>query len=64
MYVSDPRRVTLDMALYSMRGESGVSWGLLAATTLLMVLPVLALFYLLGRYVIQGLSLGAATLDG
>lgn len=63
VFVSDPRRVTLAMALYSMRGESGVSWGLLAATTLLMVLPVLALFYLLGRYVIQGLSLGAARLD-
>jgi ABC-type glycerol-3-phosphate transport system permease component len=63
VFISDPERVTLAMALYSMRGEATVSWGLLAATTLLMVLPILALFYLLGRYVIQGLSLGAARID-
>jgi arabinogalactan oligomer/maltooligosaccharide transport system permease protein len=58
--ISDPQLVTLAMALYNMRGNTSVSWGLLSATALLVSLPVLALFYALGRYVLDGLTLGAA----
>jgi ABC-type maltose transport system permease subunit len=58
--LTDPKLVTLAMALYSMRDASNVSWGLLSATALLTALPVVALFYSLGNAVIDGLSLGAA----
>jgi arabinogalactan oligomer/maltooligosaccharide transport system permease protein len=58
--ISDPELVTLSMALYNMRGLSSVAWGLICATALLVSLPVLAIFYALGRYVLDGLSLGAA----
>ncbi|NWJ47145.1 MAG: carbohydrate ABC transporter permease [Chloroflexi bacterium] len=63
VFISTPHNVTLAMALYAMRGASGVAWGPLAATALIVILPVLALFYLLGRYVISGLTLGTATIE-
>jgi arabinogalactan oligomer/maltooligosaccharide transport system permease protein len=60
--ISDPDRVTLAMALYTMRGSfANVSWGLMSAMALMLALPVLALFYLLGRYLLSGLTLGAAS---
>ena len=60
--ISDPNRLTLAMALYTMRGSfANVSWGLMSATALMLALPVLALCYLLGRYLLSGLSLGAAS---
>jgi arabinogalactan oligomer/maltooligosaccharide transport system permease protein len=63
IFISDPDQVTLAMALFTMRGQNGIAWGSLAAMAILVALPVLILFYALGRYVITGLSLGAATLD-
>jgi ABC-type glycerol-3-phosphate transport system permease component len=63
VFISTSSNVTIAMALYSMRGSSGVAWGTLAATSLLVTLPVLVLFYALGRYVISGLSLGTATVE-
>lgn len=58
VFISSPGNVTLAMALQVMRGKNGISWGTLSALTLLVALPVLILFYGLGRYVITGLSLG------
>ncbi len=58
--ISDPERVTLAMGLYTMRGTSSIAWGLLSATALMVALPVLVLFYLLGRYLLSGLTLGTA----
>lgn len=58
--ISDPKLVTLAMALSNMRDSTQVSWGLLSATSLLVALPVLALFYALGARALDGLSLGAA----
>lgn len=57
--ISDPKLVTLAMAINSMRDLSQVSWGLLSATALLTALPVLILFYSLGNAVLDGLSFGA-----
>jgi ABC-type maltose transport system permease subunit len=60
--ISDPDRVTLAMALYTMRGSfANVSWGLMSATALMLALPVLALFYVLGSSLLSGLSLGAVS---
>lgn len=56
--ISDPGLVTLSMALYGMRGVSQVSWGLMSATALMVALPVLVIFYGLGRYVLDGLTFG------
>lgn len=61
--ISDPGRVTLAMGLYTMRGVSSISWGLLSATALMISLPILVLFYALGRYLLAGLSLGTAALE-
>jgi ABC-type glycerol-3-phosphate transport system permease component len=61
--ISDPDRVTLAMALYTMRGSFSVSWGLISATSLIVSLPVLGLFYLLGRTMLAGMSLGVASSD-
>ncbi len=63
VFISTPSNVTVAMALYSMRGAGGVAWGTLAATALIVTIPVLILFYALGRYVISGLSLGTATVE-
>lgn len=59
-FISDPDRVTLAMAINSMVGVNSVSWGLLSATALLTTVPILLIFYGLGRYMTAGLSLGAA----
>ena len=59
--ISDPDRVTLAIDLYTMRGVISFSWGLMSATALMVSLPILVLFYLLGRYMLAGLSLGAAS---
>jgi ABC-type glycerol-3-phosphate transport system permease component len=61
--ISDPGRVTLAMALYTMRGANTVSWSLMMATALMFALPILVLFYALGRSLISGLSLGAASVE-
>jgi len=58
IFISSPGNVTLAMALYNMRGQNGVAWGTLSAMTILVSLPMVLLFYVLGRYVITGLSLG------
>lgn len=61
--IDDPHQETLAMALFNMRSATGVPWGSLGAMTVLVALPVIVLFYLLGRYVIAGLSLGTATTE-
>jgi ABC-type glycerol-3-phosphate transport system permease component len=58
VFISSAGNATLAMILYTMRGQNNVSWGTMSALTLLMIIPILALFYALGRYVISGLSLG------
>jgi ABC-type glycerol-3-phosphate transport system permease component len=63
VFISSPGNVTVAMALYSARGSGGIAWGTLGALAVIVALPVLALFYVLGRYVISGLTLGTATLE-
>lgn len=58
VFISNPNNETLAMALFNMRGQNGIAWGTLSAMTILVALPVVILFYALGRYVITGLSLG------
>ena len=62
-FISDPDQVTLAMALFNMRGQNGVAWGTFSAMALLVALPVVILFYLLGRYALNGFSLGAASIE-
>lgn len=62
-FISDPGRVTLAMAINSMVGVNSVSWGLLSATSLLVMLPIMLVFFALGKYMIAGLSLGTASAD-
>jgi N,N'-diacetylchitobiose transport system permease protein len=57
--ISQPDNQTLAMVLYTMRGRNGVAWGNLAALAVLVALPIVISFYLLGRWVLSGLALGA-----
>lgn len=57
--ISKPDNLTLAMVLYTMRGRNGISWGTLSALGVLVALPIISMFYLMGRYVLSGLSLGA-----
>ena len=58
IFISDASRVTLAMTLQSMYEQSGTAWGLLSATTILVALPIVIIFYGLGHYLVAGLSLG------
>lgn len=61
LFISDPGRITLAMGLYSMQGEysSQIPWSDFAAMSILITLPVVVVFFLLQRWLVSGLSVGA-----
>lgn len=61
LFISDPSRITLAMGLYSMQGEysSQIPWSDFAAMSILITLPVVVVFFLLQRWLVSGLSVGA-----
>ncbi len=50
---------TLAMALYGMQGERNTPWANFAAMSILVSLPVTLVFFLLQKYVVSGLTVGA-----
>ena len=58
-FLDDPHRFTLAMALRSMQGQYSTPWSQFAAMSLLMSLPIVALFFALQRYLVSGLTVGA-----
>lgn len=56
--LEDPSRFTLAMALRSMQGQFSTPWSDFAAMSILMSLPIVALFFMLQRYLIGGLTVG------
>ncbi len=59
LFIDSSSQVTLAMALTGMIGSGGTSWNLLAALALLMSLPVVIVFLLLQRYILNNLLLGS-----
>ncbi len=58
LFIENSRDVTLAMAIW---GSLGAPWNALAAFAILMSLPVVALYYLLQRYLLDQLLIGAVT---
>jgi len=60
-FLTDPNRFTLAMGLNSMVGEysSSTPWSDFAAMAILITLPIVVLFFLLQRWIVGGLAVGA-----
>jgi multiple sugar transport system permease protein len=54
MYLSDPSKRTLALALWSFQGQYNNDWHLLMAASTVVMLPLLILFFAAQRYFIQG----------
>jgi multiple sugar transport system permease protein len=54
IYLSDPTKRTLALALWSFQGEHATDWHLLMAAATVVMLPLLILFFAAQRYFIQG----------
>ncbi len=50
---------TLAMALYGMQGERNTPWANFAAMSILVSIPVTLVFFLLQKYIVSGLTVGA-----
>jgi arabinogalactan oligomer/maltooligosaccharide transport system permease protein len=61
LFISDASRITLAMSLYSFQGQyaSQVPWSDFAAMSILITLPVVVVFFLLQKWVVSGLAVGA-----
>lgn len=57
--LQDTEMFTLPVGLKMFQGSMSTQWGLYAAGSLIVSLPVIALFLVLSRYLISGLTLGA-----
>jgi ABC-type glycerol-3-phosphate transport system permease component len=59
IYLNNVNEAPLVLGLFTFRGRFGgsVEWGLLMAATLAVTAPVIALFFLLQRYFIEGVTL-------
>jgi ABC-type glycerol-3-phosphate transport system permease component len=57
--LTDSASHTVPVALQQLLGSYAVDWGLLAAASVLITLPVLALFWLMAKYLGEGIAKGA-----
>jgi multiple sugar transport system permease protein len=57
LYLSDPKRYTVALALKNFADSSGATnWGAIFAMSVLSLVPVFVLFILFQRYIVQGIS--------
>ncbi|AEG43054.1 carbohydrate ABC transporter permease [Isoptericola variabilis] len=62
LVVDDPSRMTLPVGLTLLQNVDGMtSWGVLLAATVVVTLPILAVFLVLQRRLVAGLTAGAVT---
>jgi len=57
LYVNDEKLYTLQLGLQVFKGEMSTQWNYLMAGSLLVLLPVIILFFLFQKYFIQGINL-------
>jgi len=58
-FMGDERSFTLPVVLQSYVGDFGTEWGRFAAGAILVSVPVMALFFTLQRYLVEGLTAGS-----
>ncbi|MEJ2485555.1 MAG: ABC transporter permease subunit [Anaerolineales bacterium] len=58
LFLEDPSRFTLAMALRSMQGQFTTPWSNFFALALVMSIPPVLLFFALQRYIVSGLTVG------
>ncbi len=56
IYLNSKENWTLQLGLNSFMGETGGQWNLLMACTVMVLLPMIAVFFCLQRYFIRGIS--------
>jgi arabinogalactan oligomer/maltooligosaccharide transport system permease protein len=57
-FMNDPRSFTLPVALQRYVGDYATEWGHFAAGAILVSLPVMALFFVLEKHLVGGLTQG------
>ncbi|MBI3158471.1 MAG: ABC transporter permease subunit [Chloroflexi bacterium] len=58
LFLDNPARFTLAMALRSLQGQFTTPWSIFFAMALLMSIPPVLLFFALQRYIVSGLTVG------
>ena len=58
VFLENPSRFTLAMALRSMQGQFTTPWSEFSAMSILMSIPIVVLFFALQRYIVSGLTVG------
>jgi multiple sugar transport system permease protein len=61
LYINDEKLYTLQIGLATFKGTVQTQWHYLMAASLLVLLPVVILFFLFQRYFIEGMNLTAGT---
>lgn len=61
LYLKDESMFTLQIGLQTFRGSDLTQWNYLMAGSVIVLLPVVLLFFLFQRYFIQGMNLSAGT---
>lgn len=59
LYMPSQELAVISTALFRFRGPFSASWELIAAGTILVILPSLIVFLLLQRFIYRGLTAGA-----
>ena len=57
-FLTDDQKYTLPVLIQSSVGQFSADWGFFAAGAIVTSLPVMALFYVLQRYLVGGLTAG------
>jgi ABC-type glycerol-3-phosphate transport system permease component len=57
MYLNDPSKFTLQLGLAQFQGTFHTQWNLIMAASVVVMLPMLIIFFLAQRYFVQGITL-------
>lgn len=58
-FMSDPKKWTLPMTIYNFCGRYASEWNLVFADVILTIIPVLIVYFLCQKYIIEGMTSGA-----
>ncbi|MFS0613448.1 carbohydrate ABC transporter permease [Lederbergia ruris] len=61
LYINDRALYTLQLGLQVFQGQTNTQWNLLMGASLLVLLPVIILFFLFQRYFIEGMNITAGS---
>ncbi len=57
IYLHSPRNFTLPIGLRAFQQQTGTEWDLLMAASLIVMLPIIVLFFVLQRYFVEGMNM-------